>query len=102
MLKIKAGGHVVYVVSVLEYFLASQNAEGFDDDRAVAFTDTMRRQYGWNTINCAFLSWVDRTVRDTYFYDENDSDRPSGHPSRILAEAPPDLVPLYESVLDTM
>ena len=76
MLKIKAGGHVVYVVSVLEYFLAQQNAEGFDDDQAVEFTETMRRRYGWNTINCALRSWVDRTVRDTYFYDENTSDRP--------------------------
>ena len=67
MLKITARGRVVYVVSVLEYFLAQQNAESFDDDRAVEFTETMRRQYGWNTINCALRNWVNRTVRDTYF-----------------------------------
>ncbi|VWC84166.1 MULTISPECIES: DUF6138 family protein [Burkholderia] len=67
----KVDGQGVLGEAVLEYFLARQNAEGFDADAAQAFTDKMRKLLGWTSISYTLTSsWYEPTVRDPFLHDE--------------------------------
>ncbi|WP_124515917.1 DUF6138 family protein [Burkholderia ubonensis] len=66
----QAGGQRVLGTAVLEFFLARQNADGFDADASQAFADKMRRLLGWTEISYSLKTfWFEATVRDPFFHD---------------------------------
>ena len=64
-------GHEILVEAVLEYYLSQLSGTGFDHEKARAFTEALRRTAGWKRIYCTLQRWVERILRDPYFYDEN-------------------------------
>ena len=67
---IKAGDQYVLAENVLEYFLACQNRTKFDFEKARDFSERMRKQFGFD--GYTLRKWFDRSVQDTWFYDENE------------------------------
>ncbi|MDR2522682.1 MAG: DUF6138 family protein [Synergistaceae bacterium] len=64
-------GHEILVEAVLEYYLSQLSGTSFDYEKARAFTEALRRTAGWERIYYTLQRWVERTLRDPYFYDEN-------------------------------
>ena len=62
-------GHKIVDTAVLEYFLARQNADGFDAGQAKVFSEKMRRLVGWNTIDYTLQKWFERAVRDAFLLE---------------------------------
>ena len=63
------GGHRFLDKAVLEFFLARQNAAGFDADQAQKFTEKMRRLLCWNNIDYSLQMWYEKTVRDQFLHE---------------------------------
>lgn len=67
-------GKEILTNAVLEYYLCKLGKNGFDCEKARDFTETMRKLCGWKwDIDSTLRSWVNRIVREPFFYDENQS-----------------------------
>lgn len=90
----RVDGKEVLVDAVLEYYLYESAKTGFRFEEARRFTDVMRRLCGWKwDVDRTLRGWVNRVIRDPFFYDAEGEDsfhavwklRP-GEPSYSLPE----------------
>ena len=65
----RANGREVITGDVLEYYLYRLGVEGFDYEKARDFSERMRRLDSMHTVGYRLLQWVERCLRDPYFYN---------------------------------
>ncbi|ERJ60413.1 DUF6138 family protein [Sphingobacterium paucimobilis] len=87
-------GREILVNAVLEYYLFKAGGSDFDYDKAVAFTEKMRKLCGWSwDIDTTLRYWVERVIRAPFFEQVNDSygypewKLKAGEPSWQLSES---------------
>ncbi|MDR3353718.1 MAG: DUF6138 family protein [Synergistaceae bacterium] len=66
-------GAEVLVGDVLRYFLFELAVAGFNCERAIDFSERLRKLTGFShEFRFTLEQWVNRCLRDPYFYDKND------------------------------
>lgn len=80
-------GREILVNAAFEYYLFKIGGAGFDYDKAVIFTEKMRKLCGWSwDVDTTLRYWVERTVRAPFFEQTKSKD---GYPEWKLKAGEP-------------
>lgn len=70
----RVDGKEILIGAALEYYLYSLQHSEFISKKAEDFTEKMRVLCGWRwDVDRTLNSWIDRVVRDPFFYNDSDS-----------------------------